>query len=65
MTNGLNIDLKSFKQLPRDQQLTVLYENTEVLKSMVRGYRFELWTHRVAILVLFVGVGFGKFLGII
>jgi len=63
--NGLNIDIDQFHKLPQKQKMGLLYENTEELKNMVKGYKFELWTHRAAIALLFIFVGAGKFLGVL
>ena len=63
MANGLAIQSKEFSKLSAKEQNVILYQNIEELKTMVKGYKFELWTHRVAILLLFVAVGAGKYLG--
>lgn len=41
MSNGLNILLNEFSQLPQKQQLTILYENTEFIKQQLSTTSFH------------------------
>lgn len=41
MIDGIEIDENTFKRLPVKQQNLVLFRNTEQLKSMIQGYRFQ------------------------
>lgn len=65
MVNGLNIDADGFKKLPVKQQMSVLYENTEEIRQILLGYKFQQKVQWAAIGALFLIVGAGKFLGII
>lgn len=65
MTNGLNIDIGAFKKLPTKQQMVILYENTEELKSMISGYKFHQKVQYLWLGALSALVGVGKYLGII
>ena len=65
MANGLSIDIEQFRKLPTKQQLSLLYENTETLKKMIGGYKFQQKMQWVAISILFILGGLGKFIGII
>ena len=63
MSNGLAIQPKEFAKLSAKEQNVILYQNLDEIRSMVKGYKYELWTHRAAILLLFISVGAGKYLG--
>jgi hypothetical protein len=39
--NGLNITEDEFMKLPVKQQNAILYQNTELIKKMIGGYRFQ------------------------
>ena len=65
MSNGLNIKISEFKSLPQKQQLTILYENTEILKRMISKYKFNQKIQWIAILLLFILGGLSKYLEII
>lgn len=62
MTDGLNIGIKEFHKLPQKEQLTILYENTEQLKNMVRGYKLQLKVQYIWLFVLTIALGLGKYL---
>ncbi len=65
MINGLSIDEKSFKSLPQKEQLLILYQNTEELKNMISGYKFQMKLQYVWLGVLSILLGAGKYLGFI
>lgn len=65
MGQGLSINKEEFLEMPLKRQNLVLFENTEILIKMIKGYNFELWTHRVAIVLLFIAAGIGKIAGVI
>ena len=65
MSEGLTIDTHQFQRLPQKQQLSILYENTEELKMMILGYKFQQKVQWIAIIGLAVVVGAGKYLGLI
>lgn len=60
--NGLNINMEEFKRLPQKQQLALVFENTEVLKSMVSSYKFNQKIQYTWLFVLTIGLGLSKFL---
>lgn len=41
MSEGLNITVREFQILPVKKQNTILFENTEQLKQMVQGYKYQ------------------------
>jgi predicted amidophosphoribosyltransferase len=55
--NGLSIQGREFKKLPVKQQMVILYENTEKLKSMITGYKLQQRLQWASI--LFLGTLFG------
>ena len=63
--NGLKIESTDFDKLPQKQQLRVLYDNTEELKDMVSGFKFQQKLQWAAIAILFILTGFSKYLGVI
>lgn len=63
--NGLNIDIKGFEKLAGKQKLTILYQNTEELKHMIKGYKYEVKIHRFLIISMLIIIGAGKFVGLI
>jgi len=72
MVNGLNINENEFLEMLTKQQNLILFRNTEYLKisqndlkKMIKSYKFEIWTHRVSIVVLFILTGIGKITGFI
>ena len=65
MNNGLSIREKEFEGLTNKEKLTILYQNTEELKKMVKAYKFHQKIQYTAIGVLFILVGVGKFMGIL
>ena len=64
MVNGLNIDSTEFKKLKTKQQLTILYENTEELKSMISSYKLQQKLQWGVITLLFILLGATKFMGV-
>lgn len=63
--DGLRIDLGEFEKLRIPQKLTILYQNTNDLKEMIKGYKFNQKIHYIWLTVLTLAVGIGKWLGII
>jgi hypothetical protein len=57
---GINIDLKGFQKLPSNQKLDTLFLNTEELKTMVRGYKFQQKMQWATIVFLAGVMGLGK-----
>lgn len=60
--DGLSIGIKEFQKLPQKEQLTILYENTEQLKCMMQGYRFQMKVQYVWLGLLTTIFGASKFL---
>jgi len=59
MANGLSIDIEQFRKLPIKQQLSLLYENTETLKLMINGFKFQQklqWAAIVYLCPLFLNI---------
>ena len=65
MVNGLTIDIVNFQSLNTKEKLDVLYTNTEELKDMIRGYKFQMKVNYIWLSLLTLGFGAGKLLGII
>lgn len=63
--NGLSIANKEFESLPIKQQVSLLYQNTEDIKEMLIGFKFQQKIQWVAIGILFIIAGFGKYLGVL
>lgn len=62
MVNGLNIEGKEFDKLPIKQQLRILYDNTEELKYLIKGFKFQQKIQWSAIGILFIIGGLSKYL---
>ena len=65
MVNGLTINLSDFQGLNTKEKLDVLYNNTEELKSMIRGYKFQMKIQYMWLGLLSIFVGASKYLGLI
>ena len=63
MVNGLSINEHEFVQLPTKEQLTILYHNTEILKSMVGKYKFNQKIQYIWLTLLTIGLGLKTYLG--
>lgn len=63
--NGINITKKQFLRLNQNQQLEIIYSNTEQLKKMIKDYKLKQKIVSIWLGLLTVGMGFGKFLGFI
>lgn len=63
--DGLRIDITGFEKLHVPQKLTILYQNTEELKKMVKAYKFHQKFQYILIGILFVLAGGGKYFGFI
>ena len=63
--NGLSINRSEFEKMPTKQQLTILYENTETLKEMIRGYKFSQKIQFAWLGMLTVALGIGKYLNLL
>ena len=66
MNNGLCIDEKEFLSLPQKKQMCVLFQNTEELKRLIKGYKFwqKLSTIIGSVLVIGMGILFKLELGV-
>ena len=62
MTNGICITKEHFVKLKQGEQLGILYENTEELKNMIKGYKFDQKVQYSLIGFLFIFVGVTKYL---
>lgn len=63
--NGIQINKEEFMKMPVKEQNLVLFNNTEELKELVRGYRFHQRIQYVWLAVLTIAVGAGKYIGVI
>ena len=61
MINGINITKEHFIKLKQSEQLGILYENTEELKTMIKGYKFDQKIQYSLIAFLFIFVGASKY----
>lgn len=55
--NGLCIDEKEFLSLPQKKQMCVLFQNTEELKRLIKGYKLYYRVTTIIGSVLVVGIG--------
>ena len=62
MINGINITKDHFVKLKPSEQLGILYENTEELKNMIKGYKFDQKIVFGLIAFLFIFVGASKYI---
>lgn len=62
MTNGLSINKEEFLKLPIKEQNLILFENTECLKLMIRGYKFQMKLQYLWLGLLTILMGMGKYL---
>ena len=65
MANGLKITLEEFDALPQKQKLTLLYQNTEELKRMLSGYKWQQRIQWTAITVILFLTGLTKLIGVL
>jgi hypothetical protein len=56
MVNGLCIDEKEFMSMPPKRQMCVLFQNTEELKFLIKGYKFWQKISTVIGSVLVIGM---------
>lgn len=74
--NGLNITDKSLDKLPIKQQLVIVRQNTEMIKSLLGEHmekfenhektdKWNFWSLRLIILVLAMLAGLGRYIGVI
>ena len=62
MSNGICINKEHFVKLKSSEQLGILYENMEELKTMIRGYKFDQKVQYGLIGFMFIFVGASKYL---
>lgn len=61
----LVINKSEFLLMPIKQQNLILFENTEELKKMIKVYKFNQKIQYALIAFLFIGMGFGKYIGVV
>ena len=63
--DSLNINKSAFDSLKQKEQINLIYENTEQLKQMVGGFKFQQKIQWVAIGLLVISIGAGKYIGLL
>ena len=58
MPNGLKINETEFMSLPQRKQLCILFQNTEELKMLIKGYKFYQKISTVIGSVLVMGLAY-------
>ena len=54
---GLNVTIDQFKKLPNKDQMAVLYKNTEELKVLISGFKFQQKAQWMSIIFLGALIG--------
>jgi hypothetical protein len=62
---GISISLHEFKKLNLKEQNSILFKNTEELKNLIRGYKYQIKVGYIWLTIVSVAIGINKYIGVI